>query len=343
MPRPLRIEYAGACYHIMCRGNQGMKVFGSVPDRELWLKTLGEAMERTGWQAHAWVLMDTHYHLLLETPEPNLVEGMKWLQGTFTQRYNSLHKSWGHVYQGRYKAKIIDDEDPHYFLRVADYIHLNPVAAGLVRPENLPLKTYAWSSYPDYLKPPSGRPGWLQVGRVLLGHHVTADSVKGRRAFGAGMDVQAADVLRNRRKAKWRKEWQACERGWIHGGEDFRERMHAHLLEQDEGLLKPVYDGEQRRSRMEAAAERDLKEALEALGLKEPELEKLAKGDPRKKMLAGWAKSRYTVTNGWLSGKLKMGHPTNISRAYAEYRHATGPQKRLKSRLENLCTPRSIG
>src|ERR1017187_8465650 len=92
MARKIHIEYAGAAYHVMARGNQGRDIYGDDPDRKLWLATLGEACEKTGWRIHAWVVMNNHYHLLLETPEANLVAGMKWLQGTYTQRYNSRHE-----------------------------------------------------------------------------------------------------------------------------------------------------------------------------------------------------------------------------------------------------------
>ena len=92
MLRPLRIEYEGARYHVMCRGNRGATVFGSEGDVGLFLKTLGEVCARTDWKVHAWVLMSTHYHLLLETPNANLVDGMKWFQGTFTQRMNAMQR-----------------------------------------------------------------------------------------------------------------------------------------------------------------------------------------------------------------------------------------------------------
>jgi len=84
MARKIRIEYAGAAYHVMARGNQGRDIYADERDRKLWLETLGEACEKTGWRIHAWVMMNNHYHLLLETPEANLVAGMKWLQGTYT-------------------------------------------------------------------------------------------------------------------------------------------------------------------------------------------------------------------------------------------------------------------
>jgi len=92
MARPLRIQYPGAVYHVMARGNHGQGIFQDDRDRQCFLETLGEACEKTGWRIHACVLMDNHYHLLVETPEGNLAEGMKWVQGAYTQRYNRRHK-----------------------------------------------------------------------------------------------------------------------------------------------------------------------------------------------------------------------------------------------------------
>jgi REP element-mobilizing transposase RayT len=85
----IRIEYAGAAYHVMAPGNQGRSIYADGRDRKLWLETLGEACEKTGWRIHAWVMMNNHYHLLLETPEANLVAGMKWLQGIYSWRWGS--------------------------------------------------------------------------------------------------------------------------------------------------------------------------------------------------------------------------------------------------------------
>ena len=111
MARPLRIEYAGAVYHVMARGNQGQVIFRDDGDRRRFLETLGEACEKTGWRIHAYVLMGNHYHLLVETPEGNLVTGMKWLQGTYTQRFNGRHEVFGHLFQGRYKAILVEADN----------------------------------------------------------------------------------------------------------------------------------------------------------------------------------------------------------------------------------------
>ncbi len=133
MARPLRIQYPGAVYHIMARGSHGQAIFADNPDRKRFLETLEEACQKTGWLIHAYMLMDNHYHLLVETPEGNLVAGMKWLQSAYTQRYNGRHKVFGHLFQGRYKAIIVDGEEPLYFQVVSTYIHLNPARAGLIR------------------------------------------------------------------------------------------------------------------------------------------------------------------------------------------------------------------
>src|SRR6266498_6095630 len=108
MPRKLRLEYAGAIYHIMSRGNRREAIFKDDRDRERFLRTLQEACEKTCWEVHAWCLMNNHFHVVVETPRANLVAGMKWLPGTYTMRFNRRHKLTGHLFSGRYKSLIVD-------------------------------------------------------------------------------------------------------------------------------------------------------------------------------------------------------------------------------------------
>jgi putative transposase len=133
MARPLRFQYPGAVYHVMARGDGGKRIFESDEDHAVFIARLGEACASHGWRVHAWVLMGNHFHLLLETPQPNLVAGMKWLLGTFSQGWNRARRRRGHVFQGRYKSVPVNssDAEPYYFRSVADYIHLNPARAGL--------------------------------------------------------------------------------------------------------------------------------------------------------------------------------------------------------------------
>ena len=114
MARKLRVEYAGAIYHVMNRGDRRELIFIDDADRQRFVETLGEVCAKTGWQVHAYVLMPNHFHLLVETPQPNLVAGMKWLLGTYTSRFNRRHKLFGHLFSGRYKSLIVDGSGSGY-------------------------------------------------------------------------------------------------------------------------------------------------------------------------------------------------------------------------------------
>ena len=135
MARKLRVQYPGATYHVMNRGDRREAILADNQDRHRFLKTLGEACEKTCWQVHAYCLMSNHFHLVLETPQPNLVAGMKWLLGTYTSRFNRRHKEFGHLFSGRYKALPVEGSGTGYLKTACDYVHLNPVRAKLLRPE----------------------------------------------------------------------------------------------------------------------------------------------------------------------------------------------------------------
>jgi putative transposase len=129
MPRKLRFQYPGAIYHVMNHGDRRDKIFKDDQDRQRFLKTLAQACEKTGSQVHAYCLMPTHFHLVVETPQPNLVVSMKWLLGTYTIRFNRRHREFGHLCSGRYKSLIVDGSGTGYLKSVCDYVHLNPVRA----------------------------------------------------------------------------------------------------------------------------------------------------------------------------------------------------------------------
>jgi len=166
MARKLRVEYGGAIYHVMNRGDRREPIFQDDADRECFLATLAAACAKTGWQVHALCLMPNHFHLVVETPQANLVAGMKWLLGTYTARFNRRHKISGHLFSGRYKALIVDGSGNGYLKTVCDYVHLNPARAKLLGREQA-LSEYRWSSWPEYLKSPGQRPAWLRVDRLL--------------------------------------------------------------------------------------------------------------------------------------------------------------------------------
>lgn len=141
MARPLRLEFPGAVYHLTSRGNARQKIFFSDTDRELFLKTLSQVISRYNWICHAYCLMDNHYHLLIETPKANLSLGMRQVNGIYTQSFNRQHKRVGHLFQGRFKAILVEKQS--YLLELCRYIVLNPVRIKCVAR----LGAWKWSSY----------------------------------------------------------------------------------------------------------------------------------------------------------------------------------------------------
>ena len=141
MARPLRLEFAGAVYHLTSRGNARQKVFFTDEDRQLFLDTLAQVVSRYGWICHAYCLMANHYHLLVETPKANLSIGMRQLNGIYTQSFNRRHKRVGHLFQGRFKAILVEKES--YLLELCRYIVLNPVRVK----GGAEMGAWKWSSY----------------------------------------------------------------------------------------------------------------------------------------------------------------------------------------------------
>lgn len=276
MPRKARVEFAGAVYHLLDRGDRREAIFRDERDRQTFVATLGQACERTGWRVHAWVLMTNHYHLLVETPQPNLVAGMRWFQTTYTVRFNQRHRLSGHLFQGRYKAVVVDPEERGYLGTVSDYIHLNPVRARMISLQER-LFDYAWSSYRWYAAR-SGRPEWFEAGRVL-GELGLEDTGAGRRRYAERMRQRAVDELADRNESANER----LRRGWCLGDAGFRERMLRLVDGTGEKLSRRrEVDGAIRRSHDANEAERILLGAMACLEIKEVELEQLKRTDPRK-------------------------------------------------------------
>jgi putative transposase len=140
MARPLRIEFDGAFYHVTSRGNDKKRIYRDDEDRELFLSILSAVIRKYNWLCHAYCLMDNHYHLVIETPDGNLSKGMRQLNGVYTQAYNKKRNRVGHIFQGRFKAILIDKES--HLLEVCRYVVLNPVRAHAAKkPEQ-----WMWSS-----------------------------------------------------------------------------------------------------------------------------------------------------------------------------------------------------
>jgi putative transposase len=180
MARPLRLEFEHALYHVTSRGDRREDIFWNDDDRLAWLDLLGAVCLRFNWRVHAYCLMGNHYHLLVQTPDGNLSAGMRQLNGVYTQMSNRSHGRAGHVFQGRFKAILVNAES--HLLELARYVVLNPVRAGMVAD----VADWPWSSYASTVAPPAApKPRWLHTDAVL-------------RHFGEGKTLQARQAAQQR-------------------------------------------------------------------------------------------------------------------------------------------------
>jgi len=317
MPRRLRIEFEGAIYHVMSRGDRREPIYRDDTDRQRFLETLGEACAKTDWQVHALCLMGNHFHLVMETPKANLVAGMKWFLGTYTARFNRRHRLVGHLFSGRYKALVVDAASSGYFGTVCEYVHLNPVRAKLLAAEQA-LRDYAWSSYPEYLKPPTRRWPWLRVDRLLGEMRLPRDSAGCRREFERHMEER-------RRQEGGGEQWAAIRRGWFFGDETLK----AELLARASERIGAQNYGAERRESGEAKAERLVREELAKLGWTEAEVAQRRKGDPGKVRIARRLRRETTMTLSWIAARLKMGVWTHVSNLLSStQRTGAGPARK---------------
>lgn len=205
MTRPLRLEFPGALYHVTSRGNARQNIYLNEADRQTFLDLLGKEIYQQRWLCYAYCLMDNHYHLLIETPEANLVAGMRRLNGVYTQAFNRRHRQVGHLFQGRYKAILVDKES--YLLELCRYIVLNPIRGKTVkRPEQ-----WFWSSYAATVGDVHA-PLWLAVQEV---QRLFSTRAAYRRFVAEGMG----------RASPWTRL-----RGQIYlGGEEFLKRLQRRL------------------------------------------------------------------------------------------------------------------
>lgn len=160
MSRPLGLELAGGLYHITSRGDRREDIYLDDADRTKWLEFLGQVCDRYNWRCHAYCLMTNHYHLVVETVEGNLSQGMCQLNGVYTQYFNHAHHRVGHVFQGCYRGILVDKDS--YLLELARYFVLNPVRAYMVRE----VKDWPWSSYGSMIGEQLA-PEWLETDWLL--------------------------------------------------------------------------------------------------------------------------------------------------------------------------------
>jgi REP element-mobilizing transposase RayT len=321
MARSIRIEYPGAFYHVMARGDGRERIYRDEVDRRFFLQVLGEGCEMTGWHVHAWVLMGNHYHLFLETPEANLVAGMKWLQNTYTRRFNTRHRVSGRLFGGRYKAIVTEGRAAEYYSAMLDYIHLNPVRAGLIAPaKGQSVRDYPWSSVAGgYALPARRRAPWLACETGLEAYGLR-DDTDGRRRFVERLDRRAGEEVRTRCgvvEPPPESDGRASHlrRGWYWGSRAFGERLRALASKANASAPKGrSHRGvSAKKAHDEKTAERIVREGLAEAALRASELEALPGTDPRKVQIARAVRAQTTVSMGWIAERLRMRSAANAS------------------------------
>ncbi len=298
MPRKQRIEYPGAVYHIISRGNYRKNLFTHDKTGEAFERTIFEAAERCGWKLYAYVIMSNHYHLVIETPEPNLVEGMKWLQSTFATRFNRFRKERRHVFQGRYKSILINEDRP--LLGLIDYVHLNPVRAKLCSVDEL--KGHTLSSFPKYFKRKVATP----LDRTtLLSLCDLSDTLVGMRKYQQRLKL--ADERNPRKRDELAKQY--C-RGWFLGSAQAKKALAKDIAT---GAPEIDWEGVDLKVLNEERWEQIVVQEMRRLKVKESDITQSAKGAEWKVSIAKRLRKETTAKNPWITERLQMGHPNYVS------------------------------
>lgn len=301
MARKLRMQAAGAVYHVLSRGNYRAAIFSADATKTAFLTCLGEACARSGWRVHAWCVMSNHYHLALATPEANLVDGMHWLQGTFANRFNRFRREQGHLFQGRYKSLVVDPDGG--LGPLCHYIHLNPVRAGLCAVAAL--RRYRWTSL-NWMGSVRRSPAWYDPGPALEHAGQLRPTPPGVRKY---LDYLA--WLVEDEPERKRQQFEAMSKGWMIGTPAFARAMaekHQELIHRG-----PQLTGAPNLAR-EARGLAALDSALQTAGRSTAELHAGLKSAPWKLQLAARLRRQFGVSNRWLGVHLNLGARDEVSR-----------------------------
>jgi len=306
MARRIRFEQEGGLYHVINRGNYRSWIFQDEGAKGSFEETVFEACGRGGWKLHAHCIMGNHYHLALETPEPNLSEGMRWPQSVFANRFNRFRKENGHIFQGRFKSPILESHER--MGQLCHYIHINPVRARICTVEDL--RTYRYSSY-FYLWKKRRRPGFLDFTDCLESAGMFKDTGKSH-----GQYEQYLGWLGEDEPSQKAMEFNRMSKGWTVDSKAFKQD-----LMRDEKSLKASLKlgvNEAREMREMAWAVR-LDCCFKALGKHQGQVNQELKSADWKVAIAAFMKKHYLCRNAWLAQHLAMGTESAVARYTSEF------------------------
>ena len=296
MPRQPRLTFPGARYHVYDRGNYRKDIFESEGAMAAFERCVFETAARCGWILHAYVIMINHFHLGLETPRGNLTESMHWLLSTYATRFNRFRDERGHLFQGRYSAKLVEE-----FLPLVNYIHLNPVKPGLVTVENL--ADYRWGSYHRFRHGP--RPEFLVCDEWLEDAGGLKDTPAGWNSYADYLTALSANTEEQKRQG-----FDKMLRGWALGSKEWKvEVARAHA----EKLAKMRLEGPEMGELKEAIWTRSLEALLEAAAKTRVDATDSRCGVAWKIEIAEQLRNTTTANNAWIAKELSMGSPSSVS------------------------------
>lgn len=314
MARRLRIEYEGALYHVISRGNYRSPIFEDNRSKAAFLKCLFEACVRAEWILAAFVIMRNHYHLAIKTPHGNLSTGMQWLQSTFAARFNRFRRESGHVFQGRFKALLVESDAD--LAKVAHYIHLNPVRAKIAEPERL--HTYLYSSYVYHQQ--NNRPDFLIPDVCLNGAGELQDTPNGWRTYARFLGWLAESEGEQKRL-----KFESLSRGWVMGTPQFRQEV---ARDRQKNILNSSSASKEIRDAKNALCEIFLARALKRINRGKADIRRDRKSAPWKIAIAAQLKRYSTAKNPWIAAQLNIGHPDAVSRYVSEWASGNRPEVR---------------
>ncbi|MEE8403508.1 MAG: transposase [Candidatus Hydrothermarchaeaceae archaeon] len=312
----MRIEYPGALYHITTRGNGRKRIFLDDADKVKFLGILSDYHSRYGILIHGYVLMDNHYHLILETPQGNLLKIMHGINSGYTGYFNRTHRRSGHLFQGRYRGILVDKDA--YLLQLSSYVHLNPVRARMVEKPEL----YEWSSYSGYIGKSRGE-NWVEYSWVLSQFGRT------KRLAKRGYRDHTEDAM----NAKAESPLNALYGQIVLGGEEFREKLRTHL--QGHPLSEEIVE---RKRLMKAPSLEDIIRAVaESYDVSERTMTNRGNKDSIARQVALYLAHRYSgLSNKEIGNAFGRINPSAVSKSSCRFEERMRGDKKLGRLVQRL-------
>ncbi len=307
MGRPARIEFEGAVYHVLARGNERRAIFADEDDCDSFVTILADLSQRYDVAVHGYVLMKNHYHLLIETRRPNLGKTMHHLNSAYAGGFNRRHNRIGHLLEGRYKAHLIEKD--RYLLAVSRYIHLNPVRAGIVdRPEQ-----YAASSYAEYIGERKGG-GWLTCDWIL--EQFSTDTRQAKRLYKDFVD-EGSETAEN--------PWQSLKGGLILGGKNFTDE------------IREKFPAESHRAAGPGHLEDVIAAVAKQFGVEEHTLTEPGRRDNWARQVSmHLVRTLTAVSNGEITERFEIGDSSGVRQATARVRSEMERNPSLRDAVNSL-------